>query len=168
MKRIAVRNLTWRQIVVIAALGALIAAGSAIATPSFGLTIVQVAKALYGDFHIKAEKDGWEAELETKGLSDVVVNNVSLVPGASSGWHSHPGISFVSVTSGEVTLYDANDPNCSPIVVTAGFGFVEPGDHVHVVRNEETVNATFTYTAIRPAGSAGSIDQPRPAHCPVE
>jgi quercetin dioxygenase-like cupin family protein len=168
MKRIAVRKLTWRQAVVLAGLGALIPAGIAVATPASGLTIAQVGKALYGDFHMKAEREGWEAELQTKGLSDVIVNKVSLVPGATSGWHSHPGLSFVSVTAGEVTLYAANDPNCTPFVVTAGFGFVEPGDHVHLVRNEGTVDATFIYTAIRPAGSAGSIDQPRPPQCSVE
>jgi hypothetical protein len=34
---------------------------------------------------------------------------------------------FVQVVSGTLTLYQGDDPTCSPTVIAAGNGFVEPG-----------------------------------------
>jgi quercetin dioxygenase-like cupin family protein len=104
--------------------------------------------------------------LKVKGVSDVFVSSHSVIPGGFSGWHSHPGLSIVSVTQGAVWLYDVNDPECAPTIVPAGHGFVEAGDHVHMLRNEGSVEARWTTTSIRPAGSAGRIDQPNPGNCP--
>jgi quercetin dioxygenase-like cupin family protein len=103
--------------------------------------------------------------LKVKGVSDVFVTSHSVIPGGFSGWHSHPGLSVVSVTQGAVWLYDANDPACAPTIVPAGHGFVEAGDHVHMLRNEGGIEARWTTTSIRPAGSAGRIDQPNPGNC---
>jgi quercetin dioxygenase-like cupin family protein len=151
--------------------GAAVAAGAlaqlvALATPSSGITQVVVGHAAYDAIDADAKQPGWKAWLKTKGESDVYVNSNTGIPGASSGWHSHPGLSIVSVVAGTVTLYDADDPTCTPTVVTAGHGFVEAGDHVHILRNEGTVNAQWVTTAIRPAGSAARIDQPDPGNCP--
>jgi hypothetical protein len=59
---------------------------------------------------------------------------------------------IVSVTQGVVTLYDADDRSCSPTLVSAGQGFVEPGNHVHIPRNEGNIEARWTTTAVRPTG----------------
>lgn len=159
-----------RRFAVIAVLAATLSVGALLATASLGITQVQVAKALYEGIDIDARRNdvegpGWKAKLKVTGFSDIVVNNNTAVPGASSGWHSHPGLSIVSVTQGTVTLYDADDPTCTATVVAAGNGFVEAGDHVHILRNEGTVDAKWTTTAIRPVGAAGRIDQPAPGNC---
>jgi hypothetical protein len=143
------------------------AAASRTRTPSFGITQTILAHAVYSDVQIDAKRlPEWGAFLKVKGVSDVFVNSNIGVPGAYSGWHSHPGLSIVSVTQGAVWLYDADDPTCTATVVTAGNGFVEAGDHVHILRNEGVIDAAWTTTAIRPAGSAARIDQPNPGNCP--
>jgi quercetin dioxygenase-like cupin family protein len=54
----------------------------------------------------------WEAEIETKGLSDLHVVEVTIQPGGTLGWHSHLGPSFVIVKSGRANFYEADDPTC--------------------------------------------------------
>jgi len=120
--------------------------------------------------HHERESD-WAACLQAVSTlksqsTDVAVNSNTGVPGAFNGWHSHPGLSIVTVTEGALTMYDGDDPTCTPVVVTAGHGFVEPGQHTHYIRNEGLVDAKWVTTAIRPAGSAGRIDQPSPGNCP--
>ena len=150
-----------------AAVAAALSHAGASATPSFGTGQSVVASGLYTDIDVDAKRQSeWKAWLKVKGVSDVVVSNHSLIPGGYSGWHSHPGLSIVSVTQGALWLYDADDPTCTPTIVAAGHGFVEAGDHVHIVRNEGGVEGRWTTTSIRPAGSAGRIDQPYPGNCP--
>jgi len=151
----------------VAALDVTLTGAAAPATPTFGITQTILAHAVYPDVNIHAKRlPEWGAFLKVDGVSDVFVNSNTGIPGASSGWHSHPGLSIVSVTQGAVWLYDADDPTCTSTVVTAGYGFVEAGDHVHILRNEGLVDAKWTTTAIRPAGSAARIDQPSPGNCP--
>jgi hypothetical protein len=138
-----------------------------LATPSFGITQVIVAQALYGDIKADVHRHGWKASLKVKGVSDVVVRNNSAIPGGYTGWHSHPGVSIVSVTQGAVWNYHADDPTCTPTIITAGQGFVEAGeDDVHILRNEGAVEARWTTTAIVPANAPARIDQPAPGNCP--
>jgi quercetin dioxygenase-like cupin family protein len=164
MRRITLTN---RWMVSAAILALILSAASALATPSFGTTNVTLARALYTGIESHAKRlPEWNAFLKVKGVSDVFVTSHSVIPGGYSGWHSHPGLTIVSVTQGALWLYDADDPACAPTIVPAGHGFVEPGDHVHLVRNEGGVEATWTSTSIRPAGSPGRIDQPNPGNCP--
>jgi len=147
-----------------------LAAGLALATQSVGVTQVILANALYEGVNVAARKPpdgvdpGWKATLKITGSSDIFVNSNTAVPGANGGWHSHPGLSIVSVTQGAVSNYSADDPNCAPTIVSAGHGFVEPGNHTHLLRNEGTVDAKWTTTAIRPAGAPARIDQPPPGN----
>jgi hypothetical protein len=158
-------TLTSRRIVW-AAVGIVLSCGAgALATPSFGTGQATIASALYTHIDVDAKRPDWKASLKVKGVSDVFVTSHSVIPGGYSGWHSHPGLSIVSVTQGAVWLYDADDPVCAPTIVPAGHGFVEAGDHVHILRNEGSVEARWTTTSIRPAGSAGRIDQANPGNC---
>jgi hypothetical protein len=145
---------------------AVLSGAVALATSSFGTSQTTVANSLLTDIDIDAKRPDWKASLKVKGVSDVFVTSNSAIPGGHSGWHSHPGLSVVSVTQGAVWLYDADDPSCAPTIVPAGYGFVEAGDHVHILRNEGAIDARWTTTSIRPAGSAGRIDQPNPGNCP--
>jgi len=159
-------NTTFAMIFV-TALAVTLSGAAAPRTPSFGISQTILAHAVYPDINIDAKRlPEWGAFLKVKGFSDVFVNSNVAIPGAYSGWHSHPGLSIVSVTQGAVWLYDADDPTCTATVVSAGYGFVEAGDHIHILRNEGVVDARWTTTAIRPEGSAARIDQPNPGNCP--
>jgi hypothetical protein len=158
---------TNRRVLCAAALFLALSSAAMFATASSGTSQTTIANALFMDIDIQAKRlPEWGAFLKIKGVSDVFVTSNSAVPGGHSGWHSHPGLSVVSVTQGAVWLYDADDPSCAPTIVPAGHGFVEAGDHVHILRNEGGVDAKWTTTSIRPAGSAGRIDQPNPGNCP--
>ena len=165
------KKLGFNRLVLFGALVLAVAAGLALATPSIGVTQVILANALYEGVNVAARRppdgvdSGWKAILKITGSSDIFVNSNTAIPGANGGWHSHPGLSIVSVTQGAVWHYPAEDPNCTPTIITAGHGFVEPGNHIHLLRNEGTVDAKWTTTAIRPAGSPARIDQPAPGNC---
>src|SRR4029450_1900255 len=115
---------------------------------------------------VKTETDSHEVELRTKGQSDVYVVSNTFAPGGQSGWHTHPGPSLITVKSGTITAYEGDDPNCTPHIYQAGSGFVDPGgDHVHLLRNEGSVQAETIAVQILPAGAARRIDAPDPGNC---
>ena len=85
--------------------------------------------------------------------------------GSITGWHSHPGPVFITVTQGELTYYMYDDPMCMPHVVTAGHGFVDNG-RGHMVRNESGAIAQDISVIIAPVGGLfrGELAAPGP-HC---
>jgi quercetin dioxygenase-like cupin family protein len=88
-------------------------------------------------------------------------------PGGQSGWHTHPGPSLITVKAGTVTAYSGDDPSCTPHVYAAGTGFIDPGGgHVHLLRNEGSVEAETVAVQILPAGAERRIDAPIPGNCP--
>ena len=135
------------------------------ATPSLGLTSTTLATGRLDQVHVKVKTDAWKAEIDTKGLSDVTVVENHVAPGGTFGWHSHPGPSFIVVKSGTITFYDGDDPSCTPEVVPAGKAVIDAGNHVHVGRNEGSVEVVVIVTRLLPAGAAPRIDQPRPGNC---
>ena len=101
----------------------------------------------------------WISLQTTKGPSDLYVQNNVWQPGGTTGWHTHPGHSLIVVTAGTVTAYEGDDSSCTPHVYTAGMTFVdEGGDHVHVIRNEESVEARTVAVQVIPAGAQRRID----------
>ena len=81
-------------------------------------------------------KNVWHSTQKTKGDSDLYVQSNVWIPGGTSGWHTHPGHSLITVTAGTVTAYEGDDPTCTPKVYTVGMTFVDHGgEHVHVIRN---------------------------------
>jgi quercetin dioxygenase-like cupin family protein len=148
------------------ALISLFLAREALATPSSGLSTTLHPPGRFGDIEVKSEtEDVFELELKTRGASDVyVVHNTFSASGGSSGWHTHPGPSLITVTSGTITAYDAT---CTPHVYTAGTGFVDGGDHVHLLRNEGSVPAETIAVQFLPAGASRRIDAPAPSGCPI-
>jgi hypothetical protein len=73
---------------------------------------------------------------------------------------------FIQVVSGTMTFYMSDDPQCAPMVRTAGQGYVDLGDHAHIARNEGSAPAQNIVTYFAPPGAALRIDQPRPGNCP--
>jgi hypothetical protein len=66
-----------------------------------------------------------------------------------------------------MTFYDSGDRDCSPVVVTAGHGFVDLGLHAHIARNESGLPATNVVTYFVPVGAALRIEQTQPPNCPA-
>jgi cupin domain len=152
---------------------ALYHAGVVLATPSSGFTSTTIALGRFGDIDtfnnlvLPGKGITWLSLQKTKGLSDLYVQNNVWDPGGTTGWHSHPGHSLVIVTAGTVTDYEADDPNCTPHVYTAGMGFVDPGgSHAHIVRNEGTVQASTIAVQLIPADAKRRVDAPDPGNCP--
>jgi hypothetical protein len=165
----------WALVLVAAGLAAF--GGKVLATPSSsGFSSSTIARAQLDALNIKGETDAWEAELKTKGRSDLFVQqNVFKAgtpsqPAGSSGWHTHPGPSLIIVTQGTVTVYEGDDPTCTPHEFSAsaqGTGFVDiGGGAVHLIRNEGTVDAQTIVVQLIPAGAPRRIDAPDPGNCP--
>ena len=73
---------------------------------------------------------------------------------------------FITVMSGTMTFYESDDPDCQPIVRTAGQGFLDTGKHAHIARNESGAPATNVVTYFAPKGATLRIDEPDPGNCP--
>ena len=138
-------------------------AGTVLATGALNFASTPLAR---GTLSESVHFNTGEVKFQTKGSVDFATNSVTIGPNGSSGWHSHPGVTLVSVASGSVVHYDAH---CVATVYPAGTAFVESGDHPLVVRNEsDTTPAVNIVTFIVPAGANPlRIDKPNPG-CSVE
>ena len=138
----------------------------AFATPSSGFTSSTVTASGVPEITLKTLSSTHQVRIRTQGLSDVHVTTNVVVPGGTSGWHTHPGPSIVVVKSGTATLYDGDDPTCTPQVYEAGSAFLDHGGgHTHLLRNENSVNLETVAFQIVPAGSTRRIDAPSPGFC---
>jgi len=141
-------------------------AGIALATTPSGVSVVPLAPVAQVDqIKAKAKIGDWEAKIETKGVSDLHFVQVTIQPGGTLGWHSHPGLSFVIVKSGTATFYDGDDPSCTPHVIQAGSSAFEPAGHVHIVRNEGSVPLVNVVMQLVPTGAPRLISEPSPGNC---
>ena len=140
--------------------------GVAQATPPSGVTSTTLAIGAFDEIDAKVVGPDFQVRISTKGTSDVHVLENRLPPGATFGWHSHPGPSLVVVKTGALWVYNADAPGCAPEIVRAGHGFVDGGSDVHMVRNEGSVETVVYVVSIVPTGATRRIDQPAPAGCP--
>jgi quercetin dioxygenase-like cupin family protein len=96
---------------------------------------------------------------------EIVVQQAKFAPGATSGWHSHPGYLTATVLSGQVIRY-ATD--CSSETLTAGQSFYETAAKTFAVKNESTADALVMVTFVVPKGTPMTglrVDKPQPATC---
>ncbi len=150
------------------------------ATPAAGFTSTTIALGRFGDIDVsnslfpegffKSIRDHnfWISWQKTKGDSDLYVQSNVWAPGGSTGWHTHPGHSLITVTAGTITAYEGDDPSCTPHIYTQGMGLVDPGhDHVHIIRNEGAIEARTITVQLIPAGATRRIDVATgPSACP--
>lgn len=104
--------------------------------------------------------------MKTRDQSDVYVVRNTITPGGYSGWHTHPGPSLITVTSGQITVYES-DGLCQPRVYGVGDGALDLGSgHAHNIMNEGSANAVTVVVQIIPrdAGRRQDID-PAPNNC---
>ena len=143
-------------IVSLTAVASLILAAVAMATPSTGSAVPTVIGA--GEL-VSTSGMG----LNIRPGTNTVVAQYVFGPNSSTGWHSHPGKTLVTVQSGTFTVYH---DNCHAHVYEAGDAFIELPSSVHVGRNETggTVQLGVVFTNV-PIGGSPRIDQAQPAGC---
>jgi quercetin dioxygenase-like cupin family protein len=86
---------------------------------------------------------------------------ITVDPGGSSGWHSHPGGAIIVVQQGSLTVHQPVGGQCQTTTYSAGQAFIERPGEVDDVTNAGTV----TFPRV-PQGDSPRTDQPDPGTCP--
>jgi quercetin dioxygenase-like cupin family protein len=137
--------------------GAAVYGGIALATPPSGLTNLPLARGT----------DVSHGTIPLRVGTDVTMAQITVVPGGSSGWHSHPGGAIIIVKQGELTVYRAIGSRCEISTYSAGQAFIERPGEVDQVINTGTVPYVLYVTFPRvPPGDSARIDEPDPGTCP--
>jgi quercetin dioxygenase-like cupin family protein len=148
----------WKRVIGGSLIGLSLAlAGVAVATPSTGTVTAEV---------IGAGSTRAGMGLTAQPGKNTVVASFTFGPHSSTGWHTHPGKTLVTVASGTFTVYHAGD--CRARVYGPGDAFVELPSSVHIGRNETdgTVKLGVVFFGV-PIGGSPRIDQPQPKGCAV-
>ena len=99
--------------------GVAVYGGIALATPPSGLTNVPLARGTNVS----------EGTIPLQFGTDVAMAQITVDPGGSSGWHSHPGGAIVVVKTGTLTVYQSIGSQCEITTYSAGQAFIErPGE----------------------------------------
>lgn len=124
-----------------------VSVGSASATPGFGATGTMLAKGTVADrVHIRSAG---------REQTDVLVQELTIAPGGTTGWHTHPGSAIVVVESGTFSVRSQHGGECVREVYGAGDAFVDAGrGHRHIGTNTGPDPVVVTVTYLLPAGSA--------------
>jgi quercetin dioxygenase-like cupin family protein len=128
------------------------------ATPPSGLTNVLLARGA----------DTSHGTIPLRFGTDVAMAQITVNPGGSSGWHSHPGGAIIIVAQGTLTVYSPVDENeqCRTTKYSAGQAFIERPGEVDDVLNKGTVPYVLYVTFPRvPPGGSPRTDEPAPRAC---
>ena len=132
------------------------------AEPPSGVTPTILARGTYDSFNVRSDPHGTIADFRAHSTDpiDVIVRQHDYAPHSTTGWHTHPGPVFITVTKGSLTYYELDDP-CTPHVVTVGQGFVDSGSG-HVVLNTGDQPAQDISVITAPVGGVfrTNIDRP--------
>ena len=128
------------------------------ATPPSGLTNTLLARGI----------DTSDGTIPLKFGTDIAMVQLTVNPGGSSGWHSHPGGAIVIVKQGELTVYKSVGSDCQATTYTAGQAFIErPGELDDVLNIGQVPYVLYvTFPRVPPGGSTRT-DEPNPGNCPV-
>src|SRR5919204_78441 len=107
----------WLLLLLLGVVGTAIYGGIALATPPSGLTQVPLARGT----------DLSDGTLPLQAGTDVAMAQITVVPGGSSGWHSHPGGAIIVVKQGTLTVYRSLGSQCQTSTYSAGQAYVESG-----------------------------------------
>src|SRR6478735_4015265 len=94
--------------------------------------------------------------LPMSGPYDVVQFIYEFEPGASTPWHTHPGLVLVTVLEGEITLSMGG----TDTTYRTGDHFAEMPDHVMQATNRGTTRTSLLATFILPKDAPLSTPQP--------
>jgi quercetin dioxygenase-like cupin family protein len=138
-------------------MGAAAYGGIALATPPSGLVNILLARGT----------DASDGTLPIQVGTDIVMSQITVDPGGSSGWHSHPGGAIIVVKTGTPTRYRSIGSQCESTTFGPGDAFIEqPGEVDDVVNASATPYVLYvTFPRVPPGGSA-RIDEADPGNCP--
>ncbi len=143
--------------------------GASIVAASLTLSGVAVATAPTGSVAsvvIGAGSTDQKFKLVARPDTNTVVASFTIGANSSTGWHTHPGRTLVTVKTGTFTVYHADD--CEPLVYEPGDAFVELPSSIHVGRNETAEPVELGVVFVRvPIDGSPRIDQPQPTTCDV-
>ncbi len=154
---------TFQLAAVVALASLLLSAAIVVASPGFGITGVSTR----GDGTISGPfKVNIAGAIKLQAHDDLRVfdQELTILPGGHTGWHSHPGPVLVTVKSG---VFRYQEADCSYIDYGAGQTVVdEGGGHVHIGRNPSvSANTELSITYLVPPG-AGLRIEADPIDCP--
>jgi quercetin dioxygenase-like cupin family protein len=138
-----------KRLIAVAAIVATSFAGVALATPGHGISAEVIATKTVQHLSIQADDP-----------TTALVVRVTLEPGGTSGWHSHPATLAVAVRSGEITLVS---DSCTRRTLHAGEMFLERPGVVHRIVNNGSSDTVLIATILGlPAGASPTTDEPNP------
>ena len=147
----------WTLAVLLALAGVALSSGVVHATPPSQLTQVPLAR-------------GTNLSNGTIPLqvgNDVAMAQITVQPGGSSGWHSHPGGAIVVVKEGTLTVHRSIGSQCQIETYSAGQAFIErPGEVDQVVNTGTVPYVLFVTFPHVPQGESPRTDVPDPGTCP--
>jgi quercetin dioxygenase-like cupin family protein len=127
------------------------------ATPSSGLTNLPLARGTNAS----------DGTIPLQVGTDVAMVQITVDPGGSSGWHSHPGGAIVVVKQGSLTVYRSIGSQCEIATYGAQQAFVErPGEVDQVINTGTIPYVLFVTFPHVPQGDSPRIDQPDAGTCP--
>lgn len=91
-----------------AAAGAMLARDPQPSGPQ-GVHITPLSKGTIGA-SVNAKAAG--IEITTHGRKDILITAITVDPGGTFGWHSHPGPVLVAVSKGTLTVFDSTGHGC--------------------------------------------------------
>lgn len=144
-----------------------IAAAAALATPGSGGSVVTLAAGTF-DERLNINHDG--IKLQTRKPVDVVMQEITWAPGATSGWHSHPGVVLVLVKSpaeGQPPgILEYHRADCTTQTLTVGDVLIESSERPAVLHNHGATSVVVDVTFVVPTGVPLRIDF-EPAPCGI-
>lgn len=114
------------------------------------------------DVKIKLSTAHGKVVSNAPSAGEVIVQEITIAPNGTTGWHSHPGPVVVIVKAGALTYVREDHGACLETVYAAGTAFVDPGQgHEHTAFNRGAENLVLiaTYFDV-PAGTSPRIDVP--------
>jgi quercetin dioxygenase-like cupin family protein len=138
------------------------ACATASASPPTKMTATVLNRATFDAFTVGTGHDSsMDFAAKSKTGVDVVVRQHVYEPGASTGWHTHPGPILVTIKEGTLTFYEYDDPTCTPKVLKAGQGYVDDG-HGHMAVNASNAPAVDVSVILAPVAGTFRDELPAP------
>jgi quercetin dioxygenase-like cupin family protein len=132
------------------------------ATPAVGLHSVTLARG--------TDTPHGTIWLKFKSGTDIAMTEITVDPGGSSGWHSHPGGAIIIVKAGTLTVYRSDHKRCEATTYTQGQAFIERPREVDDVLNTGSTPYVLdvTFPGVPPGTAPGGtrIDEKNPGTCP--
>jgi quercetin dioxygenase-like cupin family protein len=129
---------------------------------------VHITPLSHGTIGERVRADSAGIEVKTRGPRDMLVTSITVDPGGSFGWHTHPGPVLVAVGKGTLAVYEAHGAHCMRSTVSAGQAFIEDGGHVHLARNETSTPVELNAIFLARTGTTEFLNEaPQPQACHV-